>query len=93
MLSKIKNAPDSVKSAVAFTISSLFIRGVAFVTTPVFTRIMTTDQYGVVSTYNSWQTILEVFALLGLTSAGVFNVGLNDYRNNRDKYIFANVVL
>lgn len=93
MLSKIKNAPDSVKSAVAFTISSLFIRGVAFVTTPVFTRIMTTDQYGVVSTYNSWQTILEVFALLGLTSAGVFNVGLNDYRNNRDKYMSSVLIL
>ncbi len=90
---KYNTVPASVKSAVAFTISSLVLRGITFLVTPIFTRLMSTTQYGIVSTYNSWQTILEVFALLGLTSAGVFNVGLNDYRNERDQYISSLILL
>lgn len=83
----------AAKSAIAFTISSLFIKGVAFITTPIFTRIMTTEQYGILTVYNSWNSILEVFALLGLTSAGVFNTGLNDYRDCRDKFISVILIL
>lgn len=93
VIKKWNDMPPAAKSAVAFTISSLFIKGVAFITTPIFTRIMTTDQYGVLTVYNSWNSILEVFALLGLTSAGVFNTGLNDYRECRDKFISAILIL
>lgn len=82
-----------VKSAIAFTFSSLLIRGIAFLTTPIFTRIMDSTQYGIISKYNSWNTILEVFALLGLTSAGVFNTGLNDYKEKRDKFISTMLIL
>lgn len=87
-----KDMPSSVKAAIAFAFSSFILRSVAFITTPIFTRIMSVEQYGIVSVYNSWYTIIEVFSLLGLNSAGVFNVGLNDYSNSRDKYIY-NVLL
>ena len=79
--------PDSVKSSIAFAFSSFFIKGIVFLMTPIFTRIMDLNDYGIITTYNSWLSIIEVFALLGLTSAGVFNVGLNDNKENRNKYI------
>ncbi|MBQ9639546.1 MAG: oligosaccharide flippase family protein [Bacteroidales bacterium] len=85
--------PAVAKSAVAFTISTFVIRGITFITTPLFTRIMPVDQYGVVATYNSWKSILEVFALLGLTYAGVFNVGMNDYRHSRGRYVSSLLLL
>ena len=84
---KWKAMPEPAKAAVAFTFSSLTLKGIAFLTTPIFTRMMSSAQYGIISKYNSWNLILEVFALLGLTSAGVFNSGLNDYRDSRDQYI------
>lgn len=93
LISKWKNMPDAAKSAMAFTISSFLIRGINFITTPIFTRILSTEDYGLVSTYNSWVSILEVFCLLGLTSAGVFNVGLNDYKDNRDRFISSMLTL
>lgn len=73
------------------------IKGVNFITTPIFTRIINQTEYGTIQEYNSWQTILEVFALLGLTSAGVFNVGMKDYKNQRSQYMssvlaFCNIV-
>ncbi len=79
--------PDSAKSTIAFIISSFILKGIAFITTPIFTRIMDASQYGIISNFNSWMLIIEVFALLGLTSAGVFNVGLSDYKDSRDSYI------
>lgn len=91
MIAKFKNKweilPISIKSSIAFIISSFILKAVAFITTPIFTRIMDTTQYGIIATYNSWVSIIEIFAILGLTSAGVFNVGLNENKENRDKYI------
>lgn len=82
-----KIMPSEVKSSIVFAISSFILKGISFITTPIFTRILEPAHYGIISTYNSWLSIIEVFALLGLTSAGVFNVGLNDYRDCRNKYI------
>lgn len=87
LLNKWHNIPDSTKSSLAFMLSSFLITGLNLVTTPFFTRIMDKTQYGIVATYNSWLFIIDVFALLGLTSAGVFNVGLNDYKDRRNQYI------
>lgn len=87
ILERWRNIPVSVKSSIAFAVSSFIIKGIAFIVTPIFTRIMRIEDYGVITTYNSWVSIIEIFALLGLTSAGVFNVGLNDNKENRDKYI------
>ncbi len=93
VLSKWKAMPDSAKSSIAFIISSFVLKGISFITTPVFTRLMDTTQYGVIATYTSWVSIIEVFALLGLTSAGVFNVGLSEYSDSRDQYISSVLML
>ncbi len=79
--------PASAKASAAFILSSFILKGMSFLTTPIFTRMMDTSQYGVISLYTSWLSIIEVFALLGLTSAGVFNVGLHDYKDSRNQYI------
>lgn len=89
LLKKWKELPASVKASVAFAASTFLLRGISFITTSIFTRIMPTSQYGVISTYNSWLSIIEVFAVLGLTSAGVFNSGLIEYKDSRDQYIFS----
>lgn len=93
MLEKWKAMPDSAKSSIAFVFSSFVLRGVSFITTPVFTRVMDVTQYGIIATYLSWVSIIEVFALLGLTSAGVFNVGLSEYSDSRDQYISSVLML
>ena len=92
-LNKWKQLPDAAKSSIAFAISAFVIKGISFFTTPVFTRLLDTVQYGLVATYNSWVSILEVFALLGMTSAGVFNVGLKDHQTDRAQFISTALVL
>lgn len=90
---KWNSLSDAAKSSVAFIVSTFIVKGMAFIVTPIFTRIISTDQYGVISSYNSWLAIIEVFAVLGLTSAGVFNVGLNEHKEDRSQFISSIVVL
>lgn len=88
-----KKTPVAARSSIAFAGSLLLIKGITFLTTPVFTRILDSEQYGIVATYHSWVSILEVFALLGMTSAGVFNVGLKEHKEDRSQFISSSLFL
>lgn len=47
-------------------IGSLFNKGIGFITVPIFTRILTLSDYGIVTTYNSWVSIISMFISLAL---------------------------
>ncbi len=79
------NASLAAKSAVAFTICNVLQKGIAIVTTPLFTRIMTTEQYGLATLYNAWSSIFSIFVTLNL-SMGVFNNGMVKFEDNRDAF-------
>lgn len=74
-----------MKSAVVYTFSSVFTRGLAIITVPIFTRIMSSEQIGIVNVYNSWYSILSVIATLALTSGG-FTIAMKDFEKERDEY-------
>lgn len=76
---------ESAKSAVVYTFATLFSRGLAIITVPIFTRMMTTTQIGTVNLYNSWYSLISAFATLSLTSGG-FAVAMKEYASDRDKY-------
>ena len=46
-----------VKASVLYLFATLFNKGVMFLTVPVFTRLLSTSDYGVVTTFNSWVDI------------------------------------
>lgn len=90
---KWRAAPETAKASIIFMLTSFLVSGMSFFTTPVFTRLMSSSEYGKISTYNSWVSIIDAFAALGFTSAGVINVGLNEYRDNRKGFIASVVFL
>ena len=85
LINRIKNIPLGAKSAVVYTASSVFTRGLAIITVPIFTRLMNTEQIGIVNIYNSWYSLISAFATLSLTSGG-FAVAMKEYANKRDEY-------
>ena len=85
IIKKLKTVPEGVKSAVVYTASSVFTRGLAIITVPIFTRLMTTSQIGLVNIYNSWYSLISAFATLSLTSGG-FAVAMKEYADRRDEY-------
>lgn len=86
VINKIKNMPIGAKAAIVYTVASVFSRGLAIITMPIFTRIMTTADIGYVNIYNSWHGILLIVATLATTSAGC-HVAMKDFSEEKDQYI------
>lgn len=74
-----------LKVSVWFFFCSLLQKGLIFFTTPIFTRILSTEEYGVISIFNSWESIISIFVTLGL-SYSVQNVGLVKFSDDKDNY-------
>ena len=75
----------ALKAGVWYSISNILLRAISIITAPIFTRLLTTSDYGVVSNYTSWQNILVVFCGLGLEySIGRAKV---DFKDHFDGYI------
>ena len=87
LLNKFKNMPESLKATLVFAIASFATSGINYITTPIFTRLMTNAEYGTVSVYHSWYAIVRVIASMTLIFPGILNVGLYEHSQNRWKYL------
>lgn len=85
LLKKYNNMSNGLKASVWFMICSVLQKAVSFITIPIFTRILTADEYGSFSIFTSWESIVTVFATLNL-SYQVFNNGMVKYKNDKDGY-------
>lgn len=83
---------EAAKSAFVFTLAILLSRGISIISTPIFTRIMPTDQIGVVGLFTSYFAVISSITSLALNSGG-FMVGLKDFANKRNEYISSLVTL
>ena len=92
VIKRIKNFPKGVKASIAFFISSLITKGIAFITTPIFTRLLTTEEYGKVALFSTWFQLFGIVAMFCLYYA-VFNVGMMDYPDRRDDFSFSLLIL
>lgn len=92
ILQKIRNIPKGVKSSVAFFIASMVSVGMAYIVTPIYTRIMSSEEFGQVSVFMTWLSIFGIIAMFCL-SYGVFNNGMLDYKTDRDGYSLSMLAL
>ena len=77
------------KTTVLNVASTVLLQGIAFFTTPIFTRMLGAEQYGVYSVFCSWITILS--CILGLGVGSTLATGRYQFKN--DYYGFRNGVL
>nr|WP_296481789.1 oligosaccharide flippase family protein [uncultured Acetatifactor sp.] len=82
----------SEKASVAYVMANLLSKGVNFITIPIFTRLLSTSEMGITTTFGSWQTIIYAVFSLGLVS-GSFNIAMVTYENRRDKYMSVSLML
>lgn len=88
LIQKYKSIPAAAKVSLWFAACSVIQKGISLITVPLFTRLLTTDQYGEFSVFQSWYQVISIFATLNL-HAGVFNNGMTKYPKDRDKYTSA----
>lgn len=79
----IKN--KNTKAGGLYLIGNLFNKGIAFLTIPIFTRLMSTSDYGIVNTYMSWVSILSL--IVGLSLGSSIRSAYKDFQDDLDGYI------
>ena len=82
---KYKQLPVPVKASIWFMACSVLQKGMSFITTPIFTRVMTTEQFGEFTMYTSWSGIVAIFITLNL-QGGSFNTAQIKYGDDRNTY-------
>lgn len=75
----------NITNGALYLFGNLFNKAIAFLTVPILTRLMTTDEYGVLSTYNSWFVILSV--IVGLSLGDTIRSAYVDYKDRLGEYM------
>lgn len=73
-----------IKASSWYVFTDFFVSGLSFLTIPIFTRLLTPNDYGIVSTYNSWVGIFTVLIPLGLEVS--IGRGKTDFKDEYEEY-------
>ena len=82
-VNKYRELPIQIKASMWFLICSFMQKGISVITTPIFTRLLNTSEYGQYGVFNSWLSILTVFITLNLYY-GMYVRGLVKYSKDKN---------
>lgn len=80
-----------LKSGIWFTVSNFLMKATGFITTPIFTRLMTKTEYGDFSTFQTWMMIMLYITSLNLE--GSLIRACHDFKDDIDRYLFSMISL
>ena len=80
-----------LKAGIAYVIGSILLKGIAFFSTPLFSNLMTTSEYGAYGTYLSYESIINIVIALGVPNS-IRNAAI-DYREDINSYITSMLLL
>ncbi len=83
---KWKLIPIEMKVSVSYAVCSILQKCLSIITLPLFTRLLTTEQYGQYSIYTSWSAIIVIFITLNLPY-GSFSTAMMKFEKDRNGYI------
>lgn len=61
-----RESNEVVNAGIGYTIGNIFIKGISFLTIPLYTRLMTTGDYGIYNTYVAYVGMATFLVCLGL---------------------------
>ncbi len=76
-----------VKSGLWYTISNFFTKGVLFLTTPIFTELLTKEEFGAFGNFSSWLNIFVIITTLNVEASLIS--ARYDYEHNLNGYMFS----
>lgn len=83
---KYQSMSVQARAGIWFVLCSFLQKGISFLTVPIFTRLLTSDEYGTYSLYLSWFQILTIITSLNLFN-GVLDNGMSKFEKDRDRFI------
>lgn len=81
----------AVKAGFWYTLSNFVVKGIAFITMPIFTRIMSSYDIGMFSNVISWFNVLAIITTFEIFSS--INIARFDYKDELDSYVSSTLIL
>lgn len=88
ILNKCNALNVPAKASLWFVICNCLQKATQIITTPIYTRILSTNQYGEYTVFLSWVEIVAIVATLDIFYGG-FNVGMERFKKDRKNYASA----
>ena len=85
---KYESLSIPVRASLWFVVCNFIQKGISVITVPIFTRLLTTAEYGELTVYNSWFTILSFIILLGMIY-GMHMQGLVKFEDKKESFTSA----
>lgn len=85
LLKIYKNFSLPVKASFWFVICNCIQKATQIITTPIYTRILTTSQYGEYTVFFSWVELIIILTSLDIFYSG-YSVGMDKFKEDRQRY-------
>ena len=82
---KYKTMAAPVKASLWYTVCNVLNKSIALLSMPVFTRILTEEQYGSFAIFQSWYSIILIFTSLNIFM-GSFSKGLLAFEEQKERF-------
>lgn len=92
LITRYNKMSKPVKASLWFMTSNVINKGIAFLTTPLFSRLLSQEEYGMVGLYSTWVVILTIVITLELAT-GVFNKAMIRFEDDQDGYTSSSLIL
>lgn len=79
----------AIKAGLGYTIGNICIKGISFITLPIFARLLTTSDYGIYNTYMAYEAIVCIILGLGMYSS-VKNAK-SDFPEKLPEYVYTQI--
>lgn len=79
------------KSAFWYTASNLLVKALGFITIPIFTRILSQDDFGIYNNYLSWLSVMTFIVSLSLEATLIS--AKRDFLDDLQNYVFSMICL
>ena len=80
-----------LKSGVWYTVANFILGSLTFLTTPIFARLMTKEDFGSFQNYESWLHIIEIIVTFNVEASLIS--GRFDYQNTFNRFVFSVLAL
>jgi len=92
IIQKYKTLPIAAKATIWFTLCNFLLKGISFVSGPVFTRLLPEEEYGSVSVFHTYESIILILATWDI-QLGAYQKGLYKYKDDVENFTSSSQLL
>lgn len=82
---------DAIKASFWYLISNMVLKGLGFLTVPIFSRMLSKSEFGYYNNFTAWLSILTIIATLSLSTSLVR--ARFEFREDLNCYVTSNLIL